>query len=377
MDKKQKILYVFGSGRKERIAQSNINSKEFFYGYFSFEEEFGKIDIVEMLSSDTLITGFSKFTEILDKVLRKLSNLPFFFHLIFSFENLKKIFKSTHIVSTNDRLGLSILPMYLISKLFSKKTLSVIVMGLFSKPKENLVISIFQKLFLQIFLISSSSFIFLGEGEYKHAINLFPNFKNKFYLVPFGINTNFWLDSGQKIFQDRDYILFVGNDGNRDFDTLVKIVNSNREINFIVVSKQLSLDDFEYNNIILHSGDWFNQAITDSELKNLYKSAKFTIIPLKDSLQPSGQSVCLQSMSVGTPVIITKTNGFWDPSRFVANENIIFLESNNIEDWNRFIKDLYFNNQVLEKISKNSQQTIKDFYDEKLFIEKLKKIVFK
>jgi glycosyltransferase involved in cell wall biosynthesis len=82
-------------------------------------------------------------------------------------------------------------------------------------------------------------------------------------------------------------------------------------------------------------------------------------------------------MSVGTPVIITKTSGFWDPSRFVTNENIIFLESNNIEDWNRFIKDLYFNNQVLEKISKNSQQTIKDFYDEKLFIEKLKKIVFK
>ena len=375
MDKKQNILYIFGSGRKERIAQSNINSKEFFYGYFSFEKEFGKIDIVEMLPSDTFLKGISKFTEIIDKVLRKLSNLPFFFHLIFSFENFKKIFKSTHIVSTNDRLGLSILPMYLISKLFSRKKLSVIVMGLFSKPKGNLITNIFQKLFLKIFLISSSSFIFLGEGEYRHAINLFPNFKNKFYLVPFGINTSFWLDRGQKIFQDRDYILFVGNDGNRDFDALVKIVNSNKEINFIVVSKQLTLDDFEYNNITLHPGDWFNQAITDNELKNLYKNAKFTIIPLKESLQPSGQSVCLQSMAVGTPVIITKTVGFWDPDRFESNENILFLQSNNTEDWNRIIKNLYSSNQDLEKISKNSQKTIKDFYDEKFFIEKLKKIV--
>ena len=85
MDKKQNILYIFGSGRKERIAQSNLNSKEFFYGYFSFEEEFGEIDIVEMLPSDTFVKGLRKFTEILDKVLRKLSNLPFFFHLIFSF----------------------------------------------------------------------------------------------------------------------------------------------------------------------------------------------------------------------------------------------------------------------------------------------------
>jgi glycosyltransferase involved in cell wall biosynthesis len=376
MDKKQNLLYIFGSGRKERIAQSNINSKEFFYGYFSFEEEFGEIDIVEMLPSDTFVKGLRKFTEIIDKVLRKLSNLPFFFHLIFSFENFKKIIRSTHIVSTNDRLGLSILPMYLISKLFSRKKLSVIVMGLFSKPKGNLITNIFQKLFLKLFLISSSSFIFLGEGEYRHAINLFPNFKNKFYSVPFGINTNFWLDRGQKIFQDRDYILFVGNDGNRDFDALVKIVNSNKEINFIVVSKQLKIDDFEYNNITLHYGDWFNQTITDSELKNLYKNAKFTIIPLKESLQPSGQSVCLQSMSVGTPVIITKTDGFWDPDRFETNENILFIQSNNTEDWNKLIKDLYSNNQILEKISKNSQQTIKDFYDEKFFIEKLKKIVF-
>ena len=248
-------------------------------------------------------------------------------------------------------------------------------MGLFSKPKGNLITNIFQKLFLKIFLISSSSFIFLGEGEYRHAINLFPNFKNKFYLVPFGINTNFWLDRGQKIFQDRDYVLFVGNDGNRDFDALIKIVNSNKEIKFIVVSKQLTLDDFEYNNITLYSGDWFNQAISDSELKKLYKNAKFTIIPLKESLQPSGQSVCLQSMSVGTPVIITKTVGFWEPGRFESNENILFLQSNNIKDWNRLIKNLYTNNQELEKISKNSQKTIKDFYDEKFFIEKLKKIV--
>ena len=107
----------------------------------------------------------------------------------------------------------------------------------------------------------------------------------------------------------------------------------------------------------------------------MYKNAKFTIIPLKESLQPSGQSVCLQSMAVGTPVIITKTVGFWDPDRFESNENILFLQSNNTEDWNRIIKNLYSSNQDLEKISKNSQKTIKDFYDEKFFIEKLKKIV--
>ena len=37
-----------------------------------------------------------------------------------------------------------------------------------------------------------------------------------------------------------------------------------------------------------------------------------TIIPLKNSIQPSGQSVALQSMACGTPVVITETFGFWD-----------------------------------------------------------------
>ena len=82
---KNKIYFIYlGAEEKERIAQSNINSKEFFFmDTFSFEKEFGKIDIVEMLPSDTYLKGISKFTEIIDKVLRKLSNFTIFFSFNF------------------------------------------------------------------------------------------------------------------------------------------------------------------------------------------------------------------------------------------------------------------------------------------------------
>ena len=39
------------------------------------------------------------------------------------------------------------------------------------------------------------------------------------------------------------------------------------------------------------------------------QESKITIIPLKNTLQPSGQSVALQSMANGTPVLISKTDG--------------------------------------------------------------------
>ena len=65
-------------------------------------------------------------------------------------------------------------------------------------------------------------------------------------------------------------------------------------------------------------------AIDDLELRNIYQNAKLTIIPLKDSLQPSGQSVALQSIACGTPVIITHTSGFWD-KKTLKIKKIYFL----------------------------------------------------
>ena len=68
----------------------------------------------------------------------------------------------------------------------------------------------------------------------------------------------------------------------------------------------------------------------------MYKKALITIIPLKDSFQPSGQSVCLQSMCVGTPVLISKTKGVWDTNLFKDQENIYFAD-NSISDWSQKI----------------------------------------
>ena len=54
-----------------------------------------------------------------------------------------------------------------------------------------------------------------------------------------------------------------------------------------------------------------------------YEQSNLSIIPLKNSLQPSGQSVALQSMSMEVPVLMTKTDGFWDHSVFDNNKNYI------------------------------------------------------
>ena len=92
---------------------------------------------------------------------------------------------------------------------------------------------------------------------------------------------------------------------------------------------------------------------------------------MKESIQPSGQSVCLQSMSVGTPVMISKTAGFWDISNFKNYENIIFVD----DDWSKNINEIYNDKKGLEALSSNGLKTVKQYYDENIFINKLNSIL--
>ena len=96
-----------------------------------------------------------------------------------------------------------------------------------------------------------------------------------------------------------------------------------------------------------------------------------------DSLQPSGQSVALQSMASGTQVMISKTSGFWDFDKFINNKNIILLENNSVENWCIQIKLLLKDENTLNKISKNGIDTIKNYFNLELFDRRVFNIITK
>ena len=84
------------------------------------------------------------------------------------------------------------------------------------------------------------------------------------------------------------------------------------------------------NNVKNILGDWNASHLSDIEVKKYYEEAKLVILPINDTLVSSGQSAGLQAASVGTAVITTKTKGFWDYSNYVDNENIFFMDNNNL-----------------------------------------------
>lgn len=371
--KKMSITYVFGDGRSKHILSKENFAKEFFYGFFEFKDEFKNIDFIEF-SPKNKKSFINSFFFIFSKVLRKISKLSFFFENICTYKNLNILSKSKYIILTNDRIGISTLPLLLILKIFKKSKSTVIVMGLLAKDTRNIISHITQRLLLIIFFKTVNNFIFLSKGEFNQAKMSFKKYKKKFYFVPFCIDTNFWEQENNL---NSKSILFIGNDGRREYDFAIKLAANMPEFDFTFVTSNINKNDIRSQNITLIEGQWNKKILSDEEVKNIYNESILTIIPIKDSYQPSGQSVALQSMSMRVPVLITETIGFWDKDVFKDGENIFFIEKNDINKWSNKIKEIIQNKKITNQVIDNSFNLVKNNYNTDFFYKELKEIIFK
>ena len=349
------ITYIFSGPRKDRYLKNDVEAKEFYYGLFSFLKTKNNINIIEFNKSKNLL---GKFLGLVDKVMARIFSLPFYMSHVVNINNYKIIKKTDHIFLINENVGCSVLPMLIFLSRNKKPKISMFVMGLYSKKQR---VPIFRKihyLIIKVLVSNVDHVLFLGKGELNKAKSIHPKLQEKFIYFPFSVDTEFWRSKDKLDLEKNNKIIFVGNDGNRNASLLIKIAEKLPKIDFIFVTKIKELQKINLPNVTVLSGSWGDQNITDTKLKSLYLESRLTIIPLKETSQPSGQSVALQSMSLGVPVIISTTEGFWDNEAF--NDNIhIFLERENIQDsWVKKIDTVFTDIDLLEKVAKNAQENI-------------------
>lgn len=129
------------------------------------------------------------------------------------------------------------------------------------------------------------------------------------------------------------------------------------------------------DNVDVVVGDWRSNLVTDGGMRNLYNECQLVILPLKESLQPSGQSVALQAMACGVPVIISKTEGFWDPENFIDEEHLLFVKNTRVEDWTGKISILYEDSKLYDRLSKNGMNLVRSKYNMDAFNKQLESII--
>ena len=128
-------------------------------------------------------------------------------------------------------------------------------------------------------------------------------------------------------------------------------------------SKIENLSEKDLKVVEKEVNDYVKEFGSDSQIKKLYQKSIFSIIPLKESLQPSGQSFALQSMSSGSPVLITSTKGFWNPDKFSDNQNIFFINGNSLNVWKNRIEQLLTDEDLVYNVSKQAQLTVAKNFD--------------
>ncbi len=141
----------------------------------------------------------------------------------------------------------------------------------------------------------------------------------------FGVDVGFWCEDGAMgAGGEGDYVLAVGNDARRDYATLVDAVRGTGHRVKVLTNRELA-DDLP-DNVEHLRGSWHKPAVTDAELRELYRGARVVVVPLEESRQPAGQSVALQAMACGKTVVMSRTRGLWTGDNFVDGEHLRLVE---------------------------------------------------
>lgn len=133
------------------------------------------------------------------------------------------------------------------------------------------------------------------------------------YYLRFGIDVEFFCPSSSDVTDSATTILSVGNDRDRDQETLYKafqiLMQEEKDYKFLVQSS---------SEIAPPEGVTTLPRMPASDLRTTYQQSDLVVIATRPNLHVSGMTVALEAQAVGKQVIVTHTPGFED---YVANSD--------------------------------------------------------
>jgi len=288
--KGSRVLWVYRRGRRqgESEVRQGCRSTEFWYGQKSIDETFSGTYIEDPQDL------FSKLTNPLNSWVARRLGMGFVLGTCLS--HWRTVQKSDLIITTQDSGGLPFA--WLKSKGLIRSRIVYISQGLTDRIDAMGNRYPLLRNELRKAVSAVDGILVWGEGAVAPLEHWLGENAPPIHAVPFGVNTVFWSPNGQ---QRGATILSVGSDPWRDYKTLL---NAAGELPMQVVTR-LPLEGGKSPQLEMPDPS------TDAELRELYQKARMVVVPVKDVSQPSGQSTVIQAMACETPVIMTKSRGFW------------------------------------------------------------------
>jgi glycosyltransferase involved in cell wall biosynthesis len=182
----------------------------------------------------------------------------------------------------------------------------------------------------------------------------------------FGVDRDFWHPDPAV---QRDIVLSIGNDGRRDFATLVEAAE--RIAAPVHIVTKLALPAKLPANVTHHYGSWHGAELSDVRIRELYQRALAVVVPLQASNQPSGQSVTLQAMACGAPVVLTETEGLWSREQMVEGQNVLLVPPGDSGRLAARVQELIGDSKMVVRLGRSGRETVEHSGRIELFAERI------
>jgi len=334
---KKTLLFIFrGISQKRILDKTNEKGPfDFLFGYEYYPDPKAYI-IAPRSNRKTLLEKAAYFFE---KPFSLMTNIgiPIEINILFK----KQIHQANYVFAPNDAISFGILFHNCLGKI-KGKTIVLFqglpeVIGRFAWNKPLMW-------FISKMLKSADIVLTLSKAARSHLQETFNLPDGKLGVFHFGVDVQYWFPNQSR---RQDFLLSVGNDRNRDYQTLLTALPKEQHLK-IVTRRKVKLRS---QNIKLING------ISDSELRAFYQTCMFTVIPsVKLNCESSGLSCILQAMACSSPVIASYTPGLAE--LFEDYKDILFYKPEEPDDLREKIQVLLHDVNLQERLAVSARKKV-------------------
>lgn len=347
-----RIAFLFKGGRRARLNDVGSGPREFFYGFTGLKEAGVPVELVEeddfgavpsLWWTGRRMTGLiHRLTGLSAPSVAKYAQA----------DVLSRLNAYGAIVATTNSQGLTMA--FLRARGRLKAPVLFIPMGVLELNAPPLKRAVCRWLLRHVAVTPISR---AEEAYLNQQLGPGPDIK----YLPFGVDARFWSAAGNNK-NDGDYVLSIGNDWSRDYATLACAWRPEYPPLKIVTGLPVPPS---VGSVEIIAGDWKRQLLSDEDVRDLFRGARFIILPLRQTVQPSGQSACLQAMACGKAVILSDIAGLWNREIMADGKICLLTPPGSVEGMQKAVEELLSNLSRVSEMGRLARQAV----DEHLNLE--------